>query len=199
MALHRSDRRGATHNLPPLLVGAALMVLRVALHNPMHIADDDRAKDLTTIFVEEDLVLFQGTGRRGRDPELPIERRRHEHHVEVAWLWRRSRFCNKSTGCSMFMRPSLERNIRRLWEAPPGLAGRVAAARFRTDQHDVAVILVYCPVRRSLVDKDYVEYIQKICGFVDRVISECGASTLPLIAGDFTDHFGLRRQADGQV
>lgn len=99
----------------------------------------------------------------------------------------------------MFMRPTLERNIRRLWEAPPGLAGRVAAARIRTDQHDVVFILVYCPVRRSLVEKDYVECVQKICGFVDRVMSECGERTLPVVAGDFNDQFGLRRQADGRV
>ena len=118
-----------------------LMVVSFMLYNPQSATAPERLDTISSEFKKVDVIGLIGTGQWCNNYEGPVSRVPRAHHLEVSFLWKKSRFTNKSTGISVMLGRRFRDLIVRVWTHPGHLAGRVAAARCRSRGFDQAFML----------------------------------------------------------
>lgn len=136
---------------------APLVMLRVALYNPLHAATSDRLDEISLELKKAQIVCLPRTTRKAG--EFPVVRQQAAHHVAHQWCYKRSGMVNKSAGVSILACGALAPLVRTTWTPPALVQGRGAALRLCTPSRtlDVTMICLYLPPRYSLEARRYKE------------------------------------------
>lgn len=112
----------------------------------MSLTRNFRAEEVSAATPNFDLLLLAGTQRRLADPQVHVQKIRHNAHLELAFGWSRGRGTDRSAGTSMYLgRRFRESHIAATYAAPADVRGRGGALRLRAGTADVLALCLYAP------------------------------------------------------
>jgi len=149
-----------------------LMVDSFILYNPQSATAPERLDTISSEFKKVDVIGLIGAGQWCSNYEGPVSRVPRAHHLEVSFLWKKSRFTNKSTGISVMLGRRFRDLIVRVWTPPGHLAGRVAALRCRSRGFDQTFRLWYFLPRSSLSEDARIKCTEEMLGWFSGVAKE---------------------------
>lgn len=170
--------------------------MKWVLYNPMSL-DHWRAEEVSRQFASVDIIVLPGTQQRSWWEQHPALRFQREFHQEISWGWRPRHHTNKSAGVSFFLHERHDScSIRDVFSPPASLSGRGVAVRLRPPRADILFVALYTPPRCSV---RHIEVTEASLKWANGLVSRIGTRTIPVLAADLNDQFGMRRDVSGQA